>query len=130
MPCICLLLVSIMPSVAAGTVHLSIDASKAGAKIDRSLFGQFAENLGHGLYEGIWVGADSPIPNTHGIRNDVVSALRASGGPMSAGRTTASATSVKLLVGRRSRQQQLRHAILTGSPFWALEKRSGVVAAI
>jgi alpha-N-arabinofuranosidase len=56
---------------------LSIDASKAGAKIDRNLFGQFAENLGHGLYEGIWVGPDSPIPNTRGIRNDVVTALRA-----------------------------------------------------
>ena len=46
------------------------------ARIDRNLFGQFAENLGHGLYEGIWVGPDSPIPNTRGIRNDVVAALR------------------------------------------------------
>ena len=40
------------------------------------IFGQFAENLGHGLYEGIWVGPDSSIPNTRGIRNDVVAALR------------------------------------------------------
>src|ERR1017187_3606756 len=71
-----LLLVSTPPLLAAETAHLSIDASKAGAKIDRNLFGQFAENLGHGLYEGIWVGPDSPIPNTRGIRNDVVSALR------------------------------------------------------
>jgi alpha-L-arabinofuranosidase len=55
---------------------ISIDASKSGAKISRDLFGQFAENLGHGLYEGIWVGPDSPIPNTRGIRNDVVAALR------------------------------------------------------
>jgi len=62
--------------VAAENVHLSIDASKPGARIDRNLFGQFAENLGHGLYGGIWVGPDSPIPNTRGIRNDVVSALR------------------------------------------------------
>jgi len=59
------------------TVHLSIDASKPGAKIDRNIFGQFAENLGHGLYEGIWVGPDSLIPNTRGIRNDVVTALQA-----------------------------------------------------
>ena len=65
-----------LPVVAAENVHLSIDASKSGARIDRNLFGQFAENLGHGLYEGIWVGPDSPIPNTRGIRNDVVSALR------------------------------------------------------
>ena len=40
------------------------------------IFGQFAENLGHGLYEGIWVGPDSSIPNTRGIRNDVVAALK------------------------------------------------------
>ena len=71
-----LLLISSLPVRAADHVHLSIDASKAGAKIDRNLFGQFAENLGHGLYEGIWVGPDSPIPNTRGIRNDVVTALQ------------------------------------------------------
>jgi hypothetical protein len=65
-----------LPVMAAENVHLSIDASKTGVKIDRNIFGQFAENLGHGLYEGIWVGPDSPIPNTRGIRNDVVSALR------------------------------------------------------
>jgi alpha-N-arabinofuranosidase len=67
---------SAVPSMAAETVHLSIDASKPGAKIDRNIFGQFAENLGHGLYEGIWVGPDSSIPNTRGIRNDVVAALK------------------------------------------------------
>ncbi len=58
-------------------VNLTIDASKAGAKIDRNLFGQFAEHLGKGIYEGIWVGADSSIPNTRGIRKDVVAALKA-----------------------------------------------------
>jgi alpha-N-arabinofuranosidase len=62
--------------MAADQAHLTIDASKSGAKIDRNLFGQFAENLGNGLYGGIWVGKDSPIPNTRGIRNDVVAALR------------------------------------------------------
>ena len=63
-------------AIAAEKAHLSIDASKTGAKIDRNIFGQFAENLGHGVNEGIWVGPDSKIPNTRGIRNDVVSALR------------------------------------------------------
>jgi len=65
------------PPAAAQKVELSVDASKAGAKIDRQIFGQFAEHLGKGVYEGIWVGPDSPIPNTRGIRNDVVAALRA-----------------------------------------------------
>jgi alpha-L-arabinofuranosidase len=66
-----------LPLHSADEVHISIDASHPGAKIDRNLFGQFAENLGLGLYEGIWVGPESPIPNTRGIRNDVVTALRA-----------------------------------------------------
>ena len=61
----------------ADKVSISVDVSKPGAKIDRNLFGQFAEHLGHGVYEGIWVGPDSNIPNTRGIRNDVVTALKA-----------------------------------------------------
>jgi alpha-N-arabinofuranosidase len=65
------------PVTAADTVQLSVDASKAGAKIDRQIFGQFAEHLGKGIYEGIWVGPSSTIPNTRGIRNDVVAALKA-----------------------------------------------------
>jgi alpha-N-arabinofuranosidase len=64
------------PLVTAQTVKLSIDASQGGAKIDRNIFGQFAEHLGHGIYDGIWVGPNSNIPNTRGIRNDVVAALK------------------------------------------------------
>ena len=63
--------------VTAQKVQLSVDASRPGVKIDRNIFGQFAEHLGHGIYDGIWVGSDSTIPNTRGIRNDVVAALKA-----------------------------------------------------
>jgi alpha-N-arabinofuranosidase len=76
-----LLAVSLCVSLCAGAAHgqtiaLQIDSDRQGAKIDRHLFGQFAEHLGRGVYEGIWVGPDSPIPNTRGIRNDVVAALK------------------------------------------------------
>ena len=64
-------------TAAPPSVAISVDESKSGPKIDRNVFGQFAEHLGHGIYEGIWVGPDSPIPNTRGIRNDVVAALKA-----------------------------------------------------
>ncbi len=64
-------------AIAADNVALSVDVSKTGPKIDRNIFGQFAEHLGHGIYEGVWVGPDSSIPNTRGIRNDVVAALKA-----------------------------------------------------
>jgi alpha-N-arabinofuranosidase len=76
-----IILVFILTALSAGAVaqkvELSVDLSKGGAKIDRNIFGQFAEHLGHGVYEGIWVGRDSAIPNTRGIRNDVVAALKA-----------------------------------------------------
>jgi alpha-N-arabinofuranosidase len=66
----------------AGAVHaqdtlvLTVEADKAGPKISRQIFGQFAEHLGRGIYEGVWVGPNSSIPNTRGIRNDVVAALK------------------------------------------------------
>ena len=72
-----LIVALLAPAFAADKVEISVDASKAGATINRNLFGQFAEHLGHGIYDGIWVGPDSKIPNTRGIRNDVVAALKA-----------------------------------------------------
>ncbi len=65
------------PAADTPPVALTLDASKTGATINRHLFGQFAEHLGKGIYEGVWVGPESPIPNTRGIRNDVVAALKA-----------------------------------------------------
>jgi alpha-N-arabinofuranosidase len=65
------------PAANAPPVAVTIDASKTGATINRHLFGQFAEHLGKGIYEGVWVGPESAIPNTRGIRNDVVAALKA-----------------------------------------------------
>lgn len=62
---------------AADVINVIVDATASGPRIDRHLFGQFAEHLGKGIYEGLWVGPDSPIPNTRGIRNDVVAALKA-----------------------------------------------------
>jgi alpha-N-arabinofuranosidase len=60
---------------AAATATLRADAP--GPVVNPNIYGHFAEHLGRGIYEGIWVGPDSPIPNTRGIRNDVVAALKA-----------------------------------------------------
>lgn len=49
---------------------------KKGPKISKYIYGQFAEHLGRCIYEGIWVGEDSEIPNNKGIRLDVVEALK------------------------------------------------------
>jgi alpha-N-arabinofuranosidase len=64
------------PPATAHAVELTIRADQPGAPINRNIYGQFAEHLGAGIYEGVWVGEDSKIPNTNGYRNDVVDALR------------------------------------------------------
>jgi alpha-N-arabinofuranosidase len=43
--------------------------------ISRHIYGHFSEHLGHCIYGGYWVGRDTPVPNTRGIRNDAVEAL-------------------------------------------------------
>jgi alpha-N-arabinofuranosidase len=44
--------------------------------ISRHIYGHFSEHLGHCIYGGYWVGENSSIPNTRGIRNDIVEALK------------------------------------------------------
>jgi len=65
------------PAFAANQVSINIDAGKPGPVINKYVYGQFAEQLGTGIYEGMWVGTKSNIPNTRGWRNDVVDALKA-----------------------------------------------------
>ena len=63
-------------AAAPETASIVVHADQPGPQINRQVFGQFAEHLGHGIYGGIWVGPKSPIPNIHGYRRDVVDALK------------------------------------------------------
>ncbi len=56
--------------------RLVIHANAGKETISRNIYGHFAEHLGGCIYGGFWVGKDSAIPNTRGIRNDVVDALK------------------------------------------------------
>jgi len=56
--------------------ELTVRADQPRGTIDRNIYGHFAEHLGRLIYEGLWVGENSPIPNTRGIRNDVLAALK------------------------------------------------------
>jgi alpha-L-arabinofuranosidase len=55
---------------------LVVNADQGEFVISKNIYGHFSEHLGHCIYGGIWVGEDSPIPNTKGIRNDVIEALK------------------------------------------------------
>lgn len=56
--------------------HFRIHADKSLTRINRHIYGHFAEHIGHGIYEGIFVGEHSSIPNTNGLRNDIIKALK------------------------------------------------------
>ena len=71
---LCLLSVSTRSQIKTCTVI--VDASNLHTRIDKNIYGQFSEHLGNCIYGGIWVGDNSAIPNTNGIRNDVVEALK------------------------------------------------------
>ena len=50
--------------------------TKSGTTISKYIYGHFSEHLGRCIYEGLYVGEDSPIPNKNGMRTDVVEALK------------------------------------------------------
>ncbi len=56
--------------------QLVVVTNNPGPVISKDIYGHFSEHLGTCIYGGIWVGKDSKIPNTYGIRNDVMFALR------------------------------------------------------
>jgi alpha-L-arabinofuranosidase len=61
------------PLTATAVIH----GDQEAGRISRHIYGHFAEHLGRCIYDGLWVGPDSPIPNTRGIRSDVIAALKA-----------------------------------------------------
>ena len=58
-------------------IRMVLDTEIRKGQINKNIYGHFSEHLGRCIYGGIWVGKDSPIPNTDGIRNDVIEALKA-----------------------------------------------------
>ena len=57
-------------------ISILINADDRLGHISPEIYGHFSEHLGRCIYNGIYVGENSPIPNTDGIRNDIIEALR------------------------------------------------------
>ena len=68
------LFISLTCSAQDATV--TIHCNQQGPKINKEIYGQFAEHLGSCIYGGLWVGPNSSIPNTDGYRTDVFNALK------------------------------------------------------
>lgn len=58
------------------TTRISINPTDIIGWINPNIYGHFAEHLGRCIYDGIWVGEDSPISNIDGFRADIIEALR------------------------------------------------------
>ena len=55
---------------------LYINPGNKVSHINPELQGHFSEHLGRCIYEGLFVGDNSDIPNVKGMRKDVVEALK------------------------------------------------------
>ena len=56
--------------------HIFINTNRSVGTINPNIYGQFSEHLGRCIYQGLYVGEDSDIPNVNGMRSDVVNALK------------------------------------------------------
>jgi len=74
-------------TLAAGSLALAADAGieltlgELGAVISPHLYGHFIEHLGGVIYDGVWVGRNSKIPNIDGIRKQFVDDMKRLGAP-------------------------------------------------
>ncbi|MCS3795538.1 alpha-N-arabinofuranosidase [Niastella sp. OAS944] len=62
-------------SLAQNNLVFKVDDAKT--TINKNIYGHFAEHLGHCVYGGFYVGeGNTTIPNSNGVRNDVIDALK------------------------------------------------------
>lgn len=59
-----------------------INGNRSKGTINPNIYGHFSEHLGRCIYNGIFVGENSDIPNVNGMRTDVVEALKKMGIPV------------------------------------------------
>ncbi len=61
----------------AQTNRIVIQTDDANITINKHIYGHFAEHLGRCIYGGFYVGEkNTTIPNTNGVRTDVIAALK------------------------------------------------------
>lgn len=77
-------LVSSRLGVAAPTAdsHIEVLLDEPIATISPRIYGHFTEHIGAVIYDGVWVGKNSSIPNTHGIRQALIDKLHEIHAPM------------------------------------------------
>jgi alpha-N-arabinofuranosidase len=64
---------------AFGQNTLNLNYGNAKDTISKAIYGTLMENYGRCIYDGVYVGENSPIPNTNGMRNDVIEGFKEAG---------------------------------------------------
>jgi alpha-L-arabinofuranosidase len=65
----------------AADAEIELAPEKAGAVINPHIYGHFIEHLGGVIYDGIWVGRNSRIPNVDGMRKQFIDDMKRIGAP-------------------------------------------------
>ena len=65
---------------AGASIEVFLDESPA--QISPNIYGHFTEHIGGVIYDGVWVGENSKIPNNHGIRKELIDRMRQIKAPM------------------------------------------------
>lgn len=71
-----LIILGISQSLNAQQTTVTLQTDQASGQISKHIYGHFAEHLGRCIYDGFYVGENSKIPNTAGVRNDIIAALK------------------------------------------------------
>jgi alpha-N-arabinofuranosidase len=61
---------------AASDSRIEVLLAEPLGTISPNIYGHFAENLGGVIYDGIWVGENSKVPNVNGIRKGLIEEMR------------------------------------------------------
>ena len=72
---------AVLRAQAAADVSVEVKAGEPGAAISPHLYGHFIEHLGGVIYDGVWVGRGSRVPNYDGIRKDFADDMKRIGAP-------------------------------------------------
>lgn len=72
---------SFLPAAAQQKATVKVNPAPDAPTISKHIYGHFSEHLGRCIYDGFYVGENSAIPNTKGVRNDIIAALKELGIP-------------------------------------------------
>lgn len=67
--------------ILAADTDIELALDKPGPVINPHIYGHFIEHLGGVIYDGIWVGRNSKVPNVGGIRRQFVDDMKRIGAP-------------------------------------------------